>query len=650
MLASALPFEIISNIALRLSLKDKKTCTTVCRAWKEPFQRYLWDTIELDQKSQLVDEASQYSISLIYRTNGYRVRKLTLDTCWFPTPEECTTYARYFGNVEHLNLQLIHFAIQPAKTLKLDVWNSLRHLQITTKTYYNHFRVKDFLNNIPPIHHLTQLSIDPHMGSNSVINSEEELDVIHALFPRLEYLSAGLTLAPPKEKDAKRTSPALPASNMLQARFNKGVVSIDCLDYFSKKYPNIHTLKFNIVSKVSKVKEVSSKLAQGLLDLPFLFPRLKKLYISEILDFDCNYIPICPLLAQFGVGLKNIHYSLVTHNKLHTEYPVDAINLVCCNLPTIETLSLDLSQAKSNMYTIVAKLGVYPRLVSLDLSVPQTSVALDVLLDYCFNLKTIKLKSQTLFTKSDLIGNLPRHGLENLELSGSIIDMSVFTHVSFRCLNLKQLVVKDVSIQGLLSKTGNLCIDMPHTHLRLLDFRRVRFYGSTDYSCDKSTMINIIVLERDYHHSSINNIPPSQNHIQDQDQDQDQDQEQERKQDHETISLNLLLSNRNPQGPKNTWIHQYSEGRFYRYRYRSSEIPVRILLDPEVTYAQSYFRKFEDNAKSYTKRADITRYEDGLIAKRFWKSDLHRGRSTLRCGSIEQCSINGTRPFDNIKE
>ncbi|KAI9015328.1 hypothetical protein CLU79DRAFT_890043 [Phycomyces nitens] len=591
MLASELPFEILSNIALRLSLVEKKICTTVCRAWKEPFQRYLWDTMEVNQVRYL-DPSNMSKITLDnYKTNGHRVRKLKAQGQHFLTPVEAYYLKSYFENTESFTFKLTSTcSILQMNMLNLNTWTSLQSLEIDWGLCYR-FKSKYMLDNLASIPRLKSLIIFGQLKLDELISSEDELDLIHTLFPRLEYLKVGISLIKDQSSWPKRTKPIVPATSLTEARFKSGMISMDYLYYLSQKYPCIHTLEINILQKVSKELNTWHESAKIVLSLPGLFPRLKKLYLNETLQVNVPHISFCELLKIYGVEPSFLNYKFATNDGISKTNPINAVNLICFNLPSVKTLTIDLSLDKSNAYTIVTGLVAYRNLVFLNLLIPFTSIALDVILDSCWSLKTIKLSSQTLFVRPGFIENLLIHGLTRLELESSIVDILVFGHISARCPNLKELVANKIKIQGPTSEPGTACIDMSYSKLESLKLEDVQFYNSTDYNCNPDTRINLFVLE---HSQKLSQIQADQ-------------------------FLSLYDIN-----PIDIWVHQYGKGGRHRSPFLYRESPTRELLCPEVKYAQNFFQNFYQNADKYFKRADTTRHMDGLMAKRFWKSDLNK--------------------------
>ncbi|KAL0075906.1 hypothetical protein J3Q64DRAFT_1841110 [Phycomyces blakesleeanus] len=653
MLASELPFEILTLIATHLSQKDKLCCMSVCRAWNVPFRDALWDTVDINRKERLEAICNLSTVQQnIYQTQGNRVQALRLKRRIETTDHQLCILQRFFQQIKRLNIELNALTVKDfGRMSDWSLWRSLTDLKMYIPRLDDGRRKKDLVDILSCLPRLVRLDISEHSRFSAHRYTWDTLESIHAHLPRLKYLQLSLPFDPIPANDIKHIKSITPATNISTVRLLGHNVNLGWLYYFAVKYPNVHTLESRLLQReASWTRDIPDNETLRLLSsFQRPFPHLKAVTITQEATPGLQLDLFLEILQRFFGHLKSINYNLHTTggSSLDNDHPQSiSDNPILLSSSALEKLVLQVGPISTTpQLRSPLRLGVNSRLVELDLNFFDTSIHLDSVLNDCVSLKRMKLRSGVI-TLTDHLADRPSssssssssallfaHGLESVELCRAKVDPKVFNYLSFRCRFLNEMILNDVSIPALISKeTGSFCLDMSYTHFKNLKLHGVEFYavdGSNWNEEHPDIDQNIYILTIDRTHSSpiyphqldIDRHEPSDNYSSNYD---NNNQYQNHLPVQKRLWFHHCWGNTKDDLKKEVWVLGYAEAQF----------------------AEKYFELFSPEKKYIRRTAEEAAFHSQLVEKRFWKDDLLRGHITLRCGYVGKYSIDST-PFDH---
>ncbi|KAL0074046.1 hypothetical protein F4703DRAFT_1893737 [Phycomyces blakesleeanus] len=615
-----IPFEILFNIAYFLTAKDKLSCMTVCSVWKEPFCESLWKTIHInDQRSLIPICNSVDEEKSTFKENGDRVRSLFLSRWLSTKAEQLQALQKHFQKIQLLHAP--HGSIRATDHVKLTdwrLWNSLIHLEICVSGLSLQDEVQGLLDILSGLPNLERLEYIWTAWGTSDFYRLQDIEALHKYLPRLKYLSLSISLANLDPDELDKIELVEPAENLrvLKTRINN--MDLRWLAYFARKYTKIHTLEWTDRTDLPASELFQEEAFEMFTKLHSAFKQLNKVVVNGVSQTNSTHIAFWNLFGRFGVPLKSLEYNLGTcfENSEFLEKTITACLQSCSS--TLETLLINGSTGISNPTNIPVSIGVCPNLVSLDINVFPSSIAINIILDNCIALRKLKLEAKRVFIDSNIQSDIQKHDLQLIHIIKSRANSALFKYISERCRRLRYMRLVDVAVVGPLSQdTGTIFIDMSYTCLALLKLNHVSFYGSQDDICNNESAVNLIRF-------STVNSPLLY--------------------DNTTKNRSIIIPNSSlPETSAETvWFHTYWDGEEVSYDWRN-ECKIgymRVLSSEEKDRAQEYFKSFQFQSNQSLDQVQVNRSKEGLVVRNDWEYDLPRGQATLLFAQVNKYVIN----------
>ncbi|OAD73723.1 hypothetical protein PHYBLDRAFT_64677 [Phycomyces blakesleeanus NRRL 1555(-)] len=606
MLASELPFEILSQIASFLSKPDQCNASSVCRAWKRPFNEEFWRWTDIGYEPGF-DRSCCLLLDILGNGSNYgqMVRSLSL-------AEDIEIHCDILWQLQTYLTGLTYISL-PEASLTTSCFHHLNRW-LTWSTTLTRLRfcihgmgvgVSDFLDLLEYLPRLQWLEYTPERATHSLFRLED-VETIHTHLKNLDTLILGTELSCLSPQNLELLSTVQPAVAMTFVKFSVNPVDLRWLYYWAIKYPRLRTLEWITRHDFDPVYMFRDEtlLLFSQQDSPFEYLRNLRLLggiYSRILDKT-----LIDLLCNFKIALKNIKYETqVGRNDAQpTLQLIEDIMRSSSN--TIEDFSLSLQHPIANPRTVPMTFSVCPHLVNLKICGWTTHLGLDLLLDYCVAVKRLDITVDTLSidSESSLAFFQSVHSMTYFRLIANSVHASVFNYLSKRCKNLQHMELLNVDIVGPQSvENGSMLIDMSFTHFKTLRLNCTNFHGHTIDLDTPNTLINIL----------------------------------------------------NVQGVSETrhnWYHIHSNPSNYKYtigdRHRHLRF-TRNLGQKHCKLASTYFNsRYRLMREEAIQRNGRIEFETKYVDKNNWKIDLLRGFTVLSCASIDQfvweCTVP-TFPF-----
>ncbi|KAL0086850.1 hypothetical protein F4703DRAFT_1978377 [Phycomyces blakesleeanus] len=614
MLASGLPFEIITYISGFLSTKDRISCTFICKAWRTPMQESLWCKVHVGNAKKLNDicDISIYRQN-IYRQHGQRVRTLSLKPYLRVTSEQLNIIQQNFQNIRHLHLpekslDIIHYK----SVADWSCWKSLVHLEVSTLGFGFADEAKEFLQMLSCLPSLRHLSYMKEFRRRKTLYGLDDFETLHTHLPQLEHLSITMDLDVFSDQDLMLIANVVPASNIKVIKFFIDNMDLRWLCYFARKYINVHTLEWNNYARPTRTEIFREEAVSMFASLPCTFQHLRSINMSGTSETEWTHITFWELLSQLNVPIKHITYGLLGNHMEELSEKIISKCMISC-AKTLETFSISSNIGFSDPCTIPMAFDVCLCLVDLNIYVYSSPIALDILLDHCVVLKRLRLAANNLSISRRALEYPAMHGIRLIEFIRTKTNADVFSYISFRCRNLNYMRLDDMKISGPFSRdTGNLCLDMPFTHFDILQLNNVQFFGSEDSVCNADTSIHFMALVQ------LENILQSSTILE--------------------PSIQLSDSDHLMSTADSLWFYMdfYQEG-------SEEGFQLRVLNKDEIKIVREYFMSFQENNKVLESKNGYRKFD-----KDAWKLDLYQGHATLRCEYVGKYVINNFKLSDSI--
>ncbi|KAL0095259.1 hypothetical protein F4703DRAFT_1823389 [Phycomyces blakesleeanus] len=598
MLASELPFEILSHIASFIAPDKNFDYTVVCRAWKIPFQESMWSRMNIYTRKKLEDACNTpASNQSYYKIHGHLVRELTLSKRLQTSDRQLRILQDLFPSLRSLyiyeeSVDNIEFGVMA----DWSIWRSLTHLKICVEGFEIEVNVKKFLELLSFLPCLKRLEYVKALCGLSSLFKIDDFETLHRHLPQLTYLSTAMDLDNISPNDIQTITNSNPASALTTAEIRVDHMDIRWLWYFAQKYPNIRTLEWKIINTGFDTSVSPDEVISLFPSLTFAFPHLNKVVMKGESEKVSMHLAFWDLVYQFRAPIKHLVYYLAGRRNIPEL--LEQIIKKC-----MKTLLLLCWAEMCDPLIIPNALGICTHLQSLNLEVRRSSIALDVILDNCSLLKKLKLTSQRVSIQPDASNSPKLHGLRFLELRMATIKSTLFQYISSRCRSLNYMRLASINIFGpLLPKTGSLNLDMPHTCFERLELNCVVFCAShDDWSIEMP--INFMAL------SQTNSTPCDKN------------------------TPSQLV-----------WFHLHRPSRCGHQRDQ-----IRILKKAEAKYSRKYFRAFErKTVKNPDSQNGVRRSYHGQVLKHLWKKDLPLGYARLNCKYSRNFVVDTSMSYINV--
>ncbi|KAL0076044.1 hypothetical protein J3Q64DRAFT_1700783 [Phycomyces blakesleeanus] len=632
-MAFELPIEILSKVAEFLSPKDKSRCIAVCKSWYTPFNMALWNYTTIFNQKKLKAMCDINSIEgSTYQKNGQYVRHLYLDRHTDASNHQLRVLQQLFQNINRLDISYFHLRKAGfSQTEYSNPWKALSELEIYLDFSEENI-TRGFLDVLSDLSRLKRLVCSSHfqeLDTWAVKFGPKDIDTLHTKLPRLTHLSLHTELRILSEKELETINNTIPAANITKLVVTCKVMDYRWLCYFARKYPKVETLRWNPNEEDENQRNKYNEAVLMFESLPYAFPRLKRLKISQGVENEQGYLVIWELLRPFGTHINHLSYKLahsLDEVKVLSKI-LKSFTLLCFS--TLETLCLRITSHSEKTSNLFDSFNCYPSLTDLKIQLYGTYVALDILLDRCAVPKRLKIQGGEMSgTLKDSV-NVAPHGLRIIEFTNMKLDSATFQYISYRCRNLNYMKLDKICIYGgSAGKSNNLFIDMAHTHFKALILNRISFRLSYNYDGFKDS-INLLVLSYPLEYFDPNISKPA----------------------------NIDISNKTQHTIKSIWIH-LSWSYTYPWRWKQD---FRILGKKDADQIHQFFYPFDFKPFSkvygnnrqlpddYLYQDHSTNFSVKSHLDNKIREDLCRGHTSLDFRQIDKYSIgikaNDTKYF-----
>ncbi|KAL0081483.1 hypothetical protein F4703DRAFT_1145219 [Phycomyces blakesleeanus] len=157
MLASRLPFEILALIASFVPKFKRSECSTVCKAWKTPFQDSLWHSLRINRilLKLIIYLPNEENI---YKKNGHRVRELQICGNLKIRQRQIHELQQCFTQLKSLNTMDARLTQECFGTMaEWGQWSSLTDLKMFILCPFSDFFTQEMTKVFPCLPSLTRL-------------------------------------------------------------------------------------------------------------------------------------------------------------------------------------------------------------------------------------------------------------------------------------------------------------------------------------------------------------------------------------------------------------------------------------------------------------------------------------------------------------
>ncbi|KAL0092351.1 hypothetical protein J3Q64DRAFT_1718683 [Phycomyces blakesleeanus] len=614
MKASDLPFEILSCIASYLTNDHKLHASLVCRAWHAPFTESVWKKLDIVTERSMEGLCSILSSSLTnYRKCGYLVKDLVFRSNVRVSNDQFRLIRNHFqslyylwiysGNISPYFFQNTSWWILPSLT-KL-------HFSINEDNLGKQ-EVMDVILSSPTLKHL---EIHQYPWVSKITFTVSDLETIHERLPILEFLSLGVNLGHVSDSDIALVLQTTPAIRLTSLEFQSIQGDKLWLYYWGLKYPNLTNLSWPGDDSMKANQAHHDIPLNDILESKNSFRRLKKATIGTIKYNISIYQAFFELLSRLKVSLQHLKYTIYIDENtpaFATALIKDTMRLSC---KTLKTLDVEIFNSLPDPLVIPTVVGYCSFLVDISLSAYHMDFALDVLLNKCTALKSLRLIAGTVFVRPDAFGITTQHSLETFELCNTKVDIHLFDYLSSRCRRITRLNLFNLRVTGVLClEAGSISINMPYNHFETLEMFRVAFYSPSDgITCNENTRMSLLALTQ--LNPTISQPGSPTGYIQ---------------------SIDPVPSTR----PATRWYHRYGP---LCHNVMATEL--RELREDDIEYAMDYFKSFEYEpvTDEQNEELEATRGSVEYSNTTNWVDDLPLGYVDIRCASIRNFV------FDNPK-
>ncbi|KAL0085692.1 hypothetical protein J3Q64DRAFT_1835330 [Phycomyces blakesleeanus] len=635
MKVSELPFEILTQIADKLSTTDRLTCALTCKGWRYPFQKALWRDVLINSyygMRPFIRSIKAYQNSSI--SYPLLVRSLRIHLyCHIPEIPDinCSDLYRYLPNLKHLDLGTISYKWLYTDITEADkIWKSLESLKIQYQGTSEEQPEKRFLRLINACSMLQELRIYEHGWGYRIELGVEDFDNLHQNLRHLSAIKAGICLEINFSVPLDRIPNTIPAFTVTSIDINSKQYENKTqtgnrnwnewnplwLYYFGYKYPNLRSLKLEVtdISGDPMTSDQRQTIISRLQSNPNAFQHLETFDLTTNRFFESSDFVLWEFLCPLRAPLKHLALNATQNDGVDYSHPIDVNRIFQSFSQTLESLSLTgFTYSYSAQITTLELSDDYPLLTNLCISGSNVSLNLDDLLDKYVALEQLKFCGGKLFINPNTITeelkhqHQQHHGLQTLTLEKSSAAAELFDHISFRCKSLKHMTLDNFCVTGFISeKTGCLLLDMKHTFLKTLHIGQVK-YG-TSYEEINEDDISLTLL------SQLNDASSSEERI--------EKEKNEMDAKYSIVEFHHI-----------DWLYSYE---YYTYPGIYGQ-ETKKLSKEETNIALEYYKNFQSNKIGQNpKDGSSCGRENPEVG---WKYELYKGYGELRFGRIETAPV-----------
>ncbi|KAL0095174.1 hypothetical protein F4703DRAFT_1822701, partial [Phycomyces blakesleeanus] len=504
MLASELPYDILSLIAQRLSCEDARVCSVVSKSWTLVFREQAFKTLAVfsDTKFKRIlnayaceeyeylttnqkDPRYKHQSQNQNQNHTYYPLVQNLEIKHFETNDrQNRTLQHYFQNLRRISVawNISRVTRTSRETTRWDLWGSLEIIDLRVPR----IRESDDLDYV-----LKTLGALPHLWSFTFECDEiytavgwRTIEDLNRHLPGLKHMNICLMLDEIPLQDLLCIEQTVPSTKMTSVGITINQSGPQWFLYLSYKYPNLKHLDWRDSSDYSKMYHDWKTVAPNLMSISSNLSQLQYFNIktcgTHSNSFHCNFWDV---FHYFGLPVKKLVLDAAWDCKLRAE-PEDVLAkcMRACSA-TVESITYSYNYDRHETRMRPVCFNICPRLVTMFLELRESAFTLDSLLDNCPALKDLQLTCKLLLPGESLTSSSrdclpPAHGLQAITLNRVKTTTKLLNYVSRRCRQLHTMKLIQTNIRGPISQTsGQLDIDMPHTHFKLLKIVSPVFYS-----------------------------------------------------------------------------------------------------------------------------------------------------------------------------
>ncbi|KAI9016468.1 hypothetical protein CLU79DRAFT_762674 [Phycomyces nitens] len=621
-----IPFEILSNIAMFLSLEEKITCSYVCRLWREPFRLATWADTNIDTiKTYHSIVKSKPGEKTAYHKNGIYVKKLTINRFIRTKRAHLKAFQHEFPNLLHLSLGFVflrkcNYGIRA----NWNDWGFLSTLIVEMDDFVANppkgfFDIFSFL---PLLKRLELVEVTPRVMKLDM----QDLETLLINAPLLEYVHLCGILSNLTSKALETLPKTCTPNNVRVLKINCLYNDVRWIYYFTQRYSNARELLLKLKETTSLPKMSLDIVFPTFFSAPRSFSRLEDLSLHFTGDSDDSHLLFWKLFPLLELPVKRLIYRPYFCNVVEDGISKQTIYFCVAALPTtIEELYIAFFETGDFGQCLNMDLSRFACLVKLNITAFKVSVNIDKLLNDCKVLKVIMLSDLEIDISPDACEPFTPHNISTIWISRSSTTTDTLNYISSRCRKLQALCFSGGVIVGSISeKTGRLLIDMSFSHLKYFHLNYPKIHSRSTYRI-KDITINVIAIHKPVNRQlnglQVNNTIKSQTALLDGVQ--------------QKVAKEVI------------WFHVYRElGDAHNWKSTS-----RALGRKESKRATKYFQNFETRVKGntdYYKKPNVYYYSQ--VPRRRWKKDLWNGYAEIRFGSIEEYDLKKEKCCEHDKD
>ncbi|KAI9024307.1 hypothetical protein CLU79DRAFT_746545 [Phycomyces nitens] len=612
MKASDLPFEILSCIASYLTNDHRLNASLVCQAWHQPFTESVWKKLDIVTERSMDNLCNMLSSSPTHKRCGYLVKELVFRSNVRVSNEQFRLIRNHFQSLDYL--WIYGGNISPYFFQKNTSWLILPSL---TKLHFSineaNLGKQEVLAVISSSPTLKHLELHQYQWASNPTFSFLDIEEIHTRLPKLESLSLKVKFDRISANDIPLVLQTTPAIRLTSLEFENIPDSL-WIYYWALKYPKLAALSWPTENNPRDETHVSLTPK----DLPVpknAFGHLKKIAIGSMKYKSTIHQIFFEFLSSLKVSLQDLTYTTHVDESIPALTTTLIKGIMRSSSATLKTLDVEILNSIPDSLVIPTAIGYCFRLVDLSLSVCHMDFGLDILLEKCSALKSLRLIANTVSIRPEAFGWTSQHGLESFEICNTKVDIHLFDYLSQRCRQITRLNLFNLRVTGVLClEAGSISINMPYNHFETLEMFRVAFYSPSDgITCNENTRMSLLAL------TQLNPTLPQSG------------LESECRQTIDSVPSTKSATR---------WYHRYGP---LCHSIMATEL--RELKEDDIEYAVDYFKSFEyepvtdeQNEELEASRGSVE-YTNTIN----WMDDLPLGYVDIRCGSINNFVFDNPR-------
>ncbi|KAL0094532.1 hypothetical protein F4703DRAFT_1819336 [Phycomyces blakesleeanus] len=499
MLPSNLPYEILLKIAEHLSKDFSRQCALVCKSWTLPFQEVLWESLSIENTSQLRNICKlSIPAQSIVRTNGHLVRQMSLKFRLEISYQQLFVLQNCFQNLNylHINCSILPTALSSNK-INWKLWERLETLSVLQPKLFVTNGLHGFVSILSFYPKLKQLVVDENLGIQMATYTWKDLEIILQPLQHLQQLKINIAFGLRAIDNTPLSKDINPINSLVHLCVAVSNADHKWLYYFTEKAPRIHTLDLDIDFPDLRTCNQWSNMLGMITTMPSPFENLRTLQLKNCATSE-YYVPFLDLLCRLKVPLTTLTYDM--RRDFTTVQAVQSIVEKSGRLfsKTMENMNIISRFSASFKCTFPMCFYFFPCLVRLQLRQIKACIVLDDILNQCPALKDLILDQPcvTVSTRTRTSTAFSSHGLKTASLTNTNVNSKLFNYVSLRCRKLLKMRLENVKVFGHIEegKENSFECDMSHTQIDSLFLYNVRYYA----------LHNKDVLERNYRQNAHN--------------------------------------------------------------------------------------------------------------------------------------------------